>query len=101
MVVIEHQQTEDEEQTSNPPKAVTAKSSTADAGKDVSDGFETASDAELGSDGDDNDGEDGGVERSRGEEQPRQQEQELDQALCDSSNDASNSEELAQVLFCY
>ncbi|CAL0324428.1 unnamed protein product [Lupinus luteus] len=98
MVEIEFQETDENEHTAIPPKSAAtaaAKSSTSDVdtGKEASDGFETASDAELGS-------EDGGDGGDAVEEQPRQQGQEQDQdqkqVVRDASDDVSNSEELIQ-----
>ncbi|KAF7845519.1 Tetratricopeptide repeat protein 1 [Senna tora] len=88
MVVI--QQEETEEQVVNP----------FDANKEASDGFETASDAELGSDGED----DGAGACSRGgdaQNEPGRQHQNPEQVQgiplsSDSSEDALNSEELKQ-----
>ncbi|XP_061370366.1 uncharacterized protein LOC133313067 [Gastrolobium bilobum] len=90
MVVIEHEESEDRN----------AKPSNAGAGNEASDGFETASDADLGSDG-----EEGGAssrkEQEHGEQHQHQQtEQEQEQGVAlrsDSSEDASvNEEEMRQ-----
>lgn len=92
MVVVEHQETEDR----NP------KPSNAGTSNDASEGFETASDTDLGSDVDANDG--GAIkhkEREHLQQQNQHTEQEQEQGdpqRIISSDDASiNEEELKQV----
>lgn len=98
MVVIGQQENED--RNTNPSKA--------GAANDVSDGFETASDTDLGSDGDGNDGRPiirEEPEHQEHQHQQKQTEQEQEQEQGDpqksiSSEDASiDEEELKQVRF--
>ncbi|KAI4354433.1 hypothetical protein L6164_003294 [Bauhinia variegata] len=102
MVLI--QQEDAEEKNANPQKTQASKLTNFDDDRDASDGFETASEAELGSDDDD-----AGRENQQ-REQPQQQqdghgeqehkEQQLEQSVSqeksDSSGDASNNEEMIQ-----
>ncbi|KAI4356447.1 hypothetical protein L6164_000469 [Bauhinia variegata] len=99
------QQEDTEEQNVNLPKSQALKSTNCDADREASDGFETASEAELGSDGDDDGGENEQKEHplqqqdSRGEREHKQQqrlERSVPQEKGDSSGDASNNEDMIQ-----
>ncbi|XP_004487317.1 uncharacterized protein [Cicer arietinum] len=85
MVVIGQQEIED--RNANPSNAGT--------NNDASDGFETASDTDLGSDGD---GNDGGTIKEEKQEHPQQQQEKSDPGRIISSDEASiDDEELKQV----
>jgi len=93
MVVIEQENTDD--RNANPSNA------TAAVGNDASDGFETASEADLDSDGDD--GGDISREEPKNRDQPKEQEGEQEQHVAQESvsseNALINEEELKQVRF--
>jgi len=93
MVVIEQENTDD--RNANPSNA------TAAVGNDASDGFETASEADLDSDGDD--GGDISREEPKNRDQPKEQEGEQEQYVAQESvsseNALINEEELKQVRF--
>lgn len=102
MVVIEVEETNNV----NPPKSKAksrSASTSASANRDASDGFETASDAELPSDGDDEDyNNDGGGARNIGEQQQPQGELE-DQTVAPQaqSEGTLNDDDRKQVSSCF
>lgn len=104
MVII--QQDETEEQVVNPPQpaksAKSSASSNVDGNKEASDGFETASDAELGSDGENDDDGGAGACSHGGDAQKESEKQNHPQEEAprsDSSEVVSNSEDAKQVRF--